>query len=366
MAATPPAEQNPVSGEILLGDNLDLLKKMPTGSCRLIYIDPPFNTQKTQKRTRMTVTRDDQGTRGGFAGERYSIARVASPEYLDQFDDFLAFLRPRLEEAHRILTPDGSLFLHIDYREVHYVKVLLDGIFGRASFVNELIWAYDYGGKPRTRWPAKHDNILWYAKDPKDYVFNYEAIDRVPYMAPELVGPAKAALGKVPTDVWWMTIVPTNSKEKTGYPTQKPIKLLNRIIQVHSNPGDTVLDFFAGSGTTGVAAAKANRKFILMDSSPDAIRIMSERLAFAAPTISLEPTPSTSAPSPDTPSVPSVPLPHPETHAPAGTPKSESPQAASAESSAQSPVAPQTRSKRPARRYSDRPASQKRPSPRQT
>ena len=194
-------------------------------------------------------------------------------------------MTPRLQEAYRILTPDGSLFLHIDYREVHYVKVLLDQIFGRESFINELIWSYDYGGKPKNRWPAKHDNILWYAKDPEHYVFNYEAIDRIPYMAPDLVGPEKAERGKIPTDVWWMTIVPTNSREKTGYPTQKPLKLLNRIVQVHSNAGDTVLDFFAGSGTTGVAAANAQRKFILIDSSPDAIRVMAERLAFASPKI---------------------------------------------------------------------------------
>ena len=274
------------AGQILLGDNLPLLRQIPSASCRLIYIDPPFNTQKTQKRNRIVVARDADGERGGFHGARYSVERLTSPEYLDQFDDFLAFLTPRLEEAYRILTPDGSLFLHIDYREVHYVKVLLDRIFGRASFLNEIIWAYDYGGKPKSRWPAKHDNILWYAKNPEDYIFRYEAIDRIPYMAPKLAGAEKAARGKIPTDVWWMTIVPTNSREKTGYPTQKPLKLLNRIVQVHSNPGDTVLDFFAGSGTTGVAAAKAHRRFLLIDSNPDAVRIMAERLAFASPQIS--------------------------------------------------------------------------------
>lgn len=258
---------------------------MPSGSCRLIYIDPPFNTQKIQKRERITVTRDENGIRGGFAGAKYSVVHLTSPQYADQFDDFVAFMTPRLIEAYRVLSADGSLFLHIDYREVHYVKVLLDQIFGRASFTNELIWSYDYGGKPKNRWPAKHDNILWYAKDPGNYIFNYDAIDRIPYMAPDLVGPDKAARGKVPTDVWWMTIVPTNSKEKTGYPTQKPIKLLNRIVQVHSRPGDTVLDFFAGSGTTGVAAAHAQRNFVLMDNSPDAIRVMEDRLAFARPKI---------------------------------------------------------------------------------
>ena len=272
-------------GEIVLGDNLEVLKAIPSESCRLIYIDPPFNTQKVQKRDRIAVTRDASGSRSGFAGAKYSVVRLGSPEYLDQFDDFLAFLRPRLEEAYRILSADGSLFLHIDYREVHYVKVLLDEIFGRASFINEVIWAYDYGGKPKSRWPAKHDNILWFAKDPAKYVFNYDAIDRVPYLAPDLVGAEKAARGKIPTDVWWMTIVPTNSKEKTGYPTQKPLKLLDRIIRVHSVEGDTVLDFFAGSGTTGVAAARRQRRFLLVDCSPDAVRVMTERLAFASPRV---------------------------------------------------------------------------------
>ena len=268
--------------QILLGDNLALLKKIPSASCRLIYIDPPFNTQKIQKRDRISITRDEAGTRGGFHGARYSVEQRKSPQYADAFDDLTAFLAPRLVEAYRILTPDGSLFLHIDYREVHYVKVLLDSIFGRASFINEIIWAYDYGGKPKTRWPAKHDNILWYAKDPENYVFHFDAIDRIPYMAPRLAGKEKAALGKIPTDVWWITIVPTNSREKTSYPTQKPLKLLNRIVQVHSNPGDTVLDFFAGSGTTGVAAARSGRRYILIDSSPDAVELMRTRLKSAS------------------------------------------------------------------------------------
>ena len=273
------------SGEIILGDNLDILKSIPDRSCKLIYIDPPFNTQKVQKRDRITVTRDENGVRGGFAGARYAVTRTPSPQYADSFDDFISFITPRIEEAHRILTDDGSLFFHIDYREVHYAKVLIDSIFGRESFINELIWSYDYGGKPKNRWPAKHDNILWYAKDPENYTFNYDSIDRIPYMAPDLVGPEKAERGKIPTDVWWMTIVPTNSKEKTGYPTQKPLKLLNRIVRVHSNEGDTVLDFFAGSGTAGMAAALAQRKFILIDESADAIRVMADRLAFAKPRV---------------------------------------------------------------------------------
>ena len=213
---------------------------------------------------------------------RIGPTTVASPTYADTFDDYLAYLRPRLVEAHRLLTPAGSFFLHLDPREVHYAKVMLDEIFGRNCFRNEIIWAYDYGGKPRDRWPAKHDNLLWYSRSPTSYTFHYDAIDRVPYMAPDLVGPEKAARGKIPTDVWFITIVPTNSREKTGYPTQKPAKLLERIIRVHSNPGDLVLDFFAGSGTTGAAAAKLGRRFLLIDSSPEAVKIMRKRLGSLA------------------------------------------------------------------------------------
>ena len=266
-------------GEIHLGDNLLILQSLPSASVPLIYIDPPFNTGLTQKRTRITARRSENGTRNGFGNARYETTTIASPVYADTFDDYLAFLRPRLLEAHRLLTPTGSLFLHLDPREVHYAKVMLDQIFGRDGFRNEIIWAYDYGGKPRDRWPAKHDNLLWYSRSPTRYTFHYDAIDRVPYMAPSLVGPEKAARGKIPTDVWWITVVPTNSREKTGYPTQKPLKLLERIVRVHSNPGDLVLDFFAGSGTTGQAAANLGRRFLLIDSSPDAVRVMRKRLA---------------------------------------------------------------------------------------
>jgi site-specific DNA-methyltransferase (adenine-specific) len=173
--------------------------------------------------------------------------------------------------------------VHLDPRESHYVKVMLDRLFGRASFVNEIVWTYDYGARTRSRWPAKHDTILWYARDPAHYTFEYDAIDRIPYAAPGLVGPEKAARGKTPTDVWWQTIVPTNSRERTGYATQKPLAILTRIVAVHSHPGDLVLDFFAGSGTTGEAAARLGRRFLMVDSSPEAVRVMRKRLAFADP-----------------------------------------------------------------------------------
>jgi site-specific DNA-methyltransferase (adenine-specific) len=263
---------------ILYGDNLPLLEELPSYSVDLIYIDPPFNTGKIQSRQRITTVRDEAGDRTGFGGRRYRTMRIGSTGYDDSFDDYLGFLRPRLIEAHRLLSSTGSLFFHIDYREVHYCKVLLDEIFSRDCFQNEIIWAYDYGARSKSRWPAKHDNILWYSKDPDKYTFNFENCDRIPYMAPGLVGPEKAARGKTPTDVWWHTIVPTNGKEKTGYATQKPLGIVERIVKMHSNPGDVCLDFFAGSGTLGEAAAKHDRNFVLVDNNSKAIEVMERRL----------------------------------------------------------------------------------------
>lgn len=269
--------------DIHFGDNLEVLRTLPDAAFALIYIDPPFNTGKVQARTRLKTVRDEAGDRTGFQGQRYRSIKLGEQSYADIFSDYLAFLEPRLKEAHRLLTPDGSLFFHIDYREVHYCKVLLDQIFGRESFINEIIWAYDYGARATRRWSPKHDNILWYAKNPKNYTYRYEDIDRIPYMAPGLVGPEKAARGKTPTDTWWHTIVSPNGKEKTGYPTQKPLAILSRIIRVHTNPGDAVLDFFAGSGTTGEAALRLGRRATLVDNNPQAIEVMAQRLAFAQP-----------------------------------------------------------------------------------
>ena len=265
-------------GRILHGDCLQLLPTLPAASVRLIYIDPPFNTGKRQKRARVKVSVDPDGARGGFGGKRYRTEAIPSASYQDTFEDYIPWLMARIEAALPALADDGSLFVHVDPKESHYVKVALDTVLGRGSFLNEIIWAYDFGGRSKKRWSSKHDTIFWYAKDPKNYVFDFEAMDRIPYMAPGLVGPEKAARGKTPTDVWWHTIVPTNGKEKTGYPTQKPLGVLGRVIRVHSEPGDTVLDFFAGSGTTGEAAAIENRNFVVMDQSQDAIEVMQERL----------------------------------------------------------------------------------------
>ena len=263
--------------QIYFGDNLSILRSLPDGAVDLIYIDPPFNTGKVQGRTQVQTVRDENGDRVGFGGRSYKTISLGSRAYKDNFDDFLGFIEPRLVEAYRILKPAGSLYFHIDYREAHYCKVLLDGIFGRDCFLNEIIWAYDYGGRSKKKWPAKHDNILYYARDPKNYTFNYEEVERIPYMAPGLVGEEKAVRGKFPTDTWWHTIVGTNSKEKTGYPTQKPVGILRRVIQASSNPGDVVMDFFAGSGTVGEVCLELDRRFILMDNNPQAIEVMKKR-----------------------------------------------------------------------------------------
>jgi len=296
-----------MTNQIYFGDNLPILKSIPDESIDLIYIDPPFNTQKTQKRTSIKTVRDNKGDRVGFKGQTYKTLELGTKSYQDSFDSYIdGFLRPRMVEARRILKSYGSLYFHIDYREVHYCKILLDEIFGRECFLNEIIWAYDYGGRARSKWPAKHDNILFYVKNPKNYIFNTGAIDREPYMAPGLVGPEKAKKGKLPTDTWfpkfvgskddkndalwweayvgkgsnttlWQTVIPTGSKERVGYPTQKPVRLINRIIKASSLPGSIVLDFFAGSGTVGESCLELNRKFKLIDSNKEALEVMAQR-----------------------------------------------------------------------------------------
>ena len=259
------------------GDNLDVLKGLPDNSVDLIYIDPPFNTGKAQKRTCIKTVACEDGDRRGFQGKTYKTLRLGTTGYMDRFDDFLGFIEERVVQAYRILKKEGSFFFHLDYREIHYCKILIDAVFGRSSFINEIIWAYDYGARSRKKWSAKHDTILWYAKDPEHYTFNYEEMDRIPYMAPGLVGAEKAARGKTPTDVWWHTIVSPTGREKTGYATQKPLGIVSRIVRVHSNPGDTLCDFFAGSGTLGEAAYTLGRDCILVDENPEAVAVMRRR-----------------------------------------------------------------------------------------
>lgn len=268
--------------QILLGENLELLPAFADGSFQLVYIDPPFNTGKVRARKTLAAVRDEKGQHTGFQGRRYTTRLLAQSSYEDSFEDYLEFLAPRLEHAHRLLAREGTLYFHIDYREAHHCKLLLDEIFGRECFLNEIIWAYDYGGRSKRRWPAKHDTILVYVKDPVHYFFDSHEVDREPYMAPGLVTPEKAARGKLPTDVWWHTIVPTNGREKTGYPTQKPEGVLRRIVHASSRPGDWCLDFFAGSGTLGAVAAALGRRYVLIDCNPQAVEIMRARLGSTA------------------------------------------------------------------------------------
>jgi site-specific DNA-methyltransferase (adenine-specific) len=271
--------QHPNAEEILLGDCLEILPRFADGSFQLIYVDPPFNTGREQTRRTLQTVPDERGDRTGFGGRRYATRLLAESSYRDSFDDYLSFLAPRLEQAHRLLSRSGTLYFHIDYREAHYCKLLLDEIFGRECFLNELVWAYDYGARSRRRWPAKHDTILVYVRDPDAYHFDAEEVDREPYMAPGLVTAEKAARGKLPTDVWWHTIVPTRGAEKTGYPTQKPEGIVRRMVCASTRPGDWCLDFFAGSGTLGAVACKLGRRYVLIDSSPRAVEVMRARLA---------------------------------------------------------------------------------------
>jgi site-specific DNA-methyltransferase (adenine-specific) len=263
--------------EVINGENLAALKSMADESFQLIYIDPPFNTGRAQVRTNRSSTASETGNLG-FQGKRYEQVVKSVLSYDDDFADYWAFLEPRLIEAYRLLHKTGTIYLHLDYREAHYAKVLMDALFGRECFLNEIIWAYDYGGKSKSRWPAKHDTILVYVKNPNIYYFDSATVDREPYMAPGLVTPEKVARGKLPTDVWWHTIVSPTGKEKTGYPTQKPLGILRRIISASSKPGDSVLDFFAGSGTTAHAAFELERKFVVVDQNPESIEIITRRL----------------------------------------------------------------------------------------
>lgn len=275
---------------VAAGDNLAILRSLPGSAFSVVYLDPPFNTGRARRTERVRGVRIagdpdglERGERLGFRGQGYRVTRERTLAFDDRFGAYWDFLEPRLEEAWRVLAPDGTLYLHLDYREVHYAKVLLDALFGPECFINEIIWAYDFGARTKRRWPAKHDNILVYAKHPDHYFFDAEAVDREPYMAPGLVTPEKAARGKLPTDVWWHTIVSPTGRERTGYPTQKPVGVLRRILQASSRPGDWVLDPFAGSGTTGAAAAELGRRFMLIDDNPEAIEVMRRRLAAAAP-----------------------------------------------------------------------------------
>jgi site-specific DNA-methyltransferase (adenine-specific) len=287
-----PADQEIVFDDdlVIIGDNAAVLERLPENEFDLIYLDPPFNTGRAQARSTLSVAADPRGKRVGFGGRRYRSRLLRTLTYDDGFADYLAFLEPRLVRARALLAPHGTLYFHIDYREAHYCKLLLDEVFGRDAFLNELIWSYDYGAKPRRRWPAKHDTILVYVRTPGAHFFDADAVEREPYMAPGLVSAEKAARGKRPTDVWFHTIVPTNGREKTGYPTQKPEGVLRRIVAASSRPGGWCLDPFAGSGTLGAVCRQLGRRFVLVDHNPAAVEVMRTRfIEPVAPALTVAP-----------------------------------------------------------------------------
>lgn len=236
--------------EVHLGDILDLGENLPTVD--MIYIDPPFYTQREFK--------------------NFSDRWTDLDEYLDE-------LLRRVEVGWKLLKPGGNLLVHLDWRVVHHVRIRLDSIPGDAGeFQNEIIWKYNSGGASKARLARKHDTILWYTKSGADYTFN---VVREPYPY-EYSGKGFHPEGKMLSDVWTdIPIISTTGLERVGYATQKPLKLLERIIHIFSNPGDLVLDFYAGSGTTGVAAQGLGRSAILIDKNPEAVAKAEIRLSNA-------------------------------------------------------------------------------------
>ena len=255
--------------KVHLADALSFLKGLPDSSVDMVYTDPPFGTGTVQQMNRKKGTE--------------IVSKIG---YSDKFDDYVEFLRPHLVEMHRALKVTGTMYLHMDWRWVHYAKVECDKIFGYDNFLNEVIWSYNFGGRGKDKWPAKHDTILVYVKERGKHTFNWEEIDRIPYVAPELqyVGRSKEdaekriAAGQVPTDVWSMSIVGTASKERLGYPNQKPLKLIERAIRASSNRGDTIVDPFVGSGTTAAAAHSLGRSFEVCDMNPESTNLVISRM----------------------------------------------------------------------------------------
>jgi DNA modification methylase len=261
---------------IARADALDEAGRWSTASIDAIYIDPPFGT----------------GTVRQGRGHKYT-------DRADDPDTFVAWLAPLLDEAKRVLAPSGSLFVHLDYRAVHYVKVALDRCFGRERFVNELVWCYAVGGKSRRGFGRKHDTILWYARG-ADWAFYPDAV-RVPRRGGShmrvVTGDDGVAVqektdrktgrvyrypvpaGKVPED-WWADIETLNhsDRERTGWPSQKPERLVERILRAVTVPGDRVADWFAGSGTTAAVAQRLARRFVVCDREEAAVAVCRARL----------------------------------------------------------------------------------------
>ncbi len=229
---------------VVLGDCATVLPTLPDASVQLIYIDPPFNTGKAQRGARSAPSAMRTATApASRAGATPPPSWAGTPTTTCMRTTSACSSRSSSRRG-ACSTASGTLYLHIDYREAHYVKLLLDDVFGRDAFLNELIWAYDFGGRARDRWPAKHDTILVYVRTPGGHFFDQDAVERIPYLAPGLVGPEKAARGKLPTDVWWHTIVPTagSGEDRLSQPEARGHPAPDRVgVEPPRRPGPRLL-----------------------------------------------------------------------------------------------------------------------------
>jgi DNA modification methylase len=285
----PKSESN---GQLILGDNLSVMAALLPkyeGRINLVYADPPFFTNR---KFNARIGRGEDSRKP----DEWKLTHGYQDNWID-LDEYLDFLYQRLSLMYRLLAPNGTLYLHLDWHADAYARLILDELFGAENFLNEIIWTYHGPSPIRTAFNRKHDTILSYVKG-KDYTFNADAV-REPYnqnTVNTFKSSSKAGFGKVPNlergkvpeDWWYFPVVARLHNERTGYPTQKPNALVERIILASSNPGDLVADFFCGSGTTPYVAAKNGRKFIACDENPSAIHTARCRLLDVNSVFSIE------------------------------------------------------------------------------
>ncbi len=269
------SEEGQGNGLLYLCDNLTVMRGLPENFIDLIYMDPPFFTGKERKaKSRIRASEDS-----------------FEDTWTSDIDGYIEWLRPRLVETRRLLRSTGLIYLHLDWHAVHYVKVEMDTIFGYDRFINEIIWRYRTGGLSHNMFARKHDTILVYSKTSKFKIepwkekaytkSRYRKAGVVNYGSgeTEFFSDSRGVYNFVnASDVWEIPYINSQAKERVGYPSQKPELLLERIIASSTRPGETVADFFCGSGTTGVVAQKLGRRWILVDKSRDAVEVSRFRL----------------------------------------------------------------------------------------
>ena len=280
---------------IYCGDCKDVMKNFPGECVDLIYLDPPFFSQKKYEDFWIV----DKISKVGFSDKDWEKLRSSiEPNILKQYEDiekrwkgghkgiyvYIAYMRERLEQCWRVLKPTGSIYLHCDWHAGHYLKVMMDEVFGYNNFQNEVVWYYTAGARGKHNWARKHDTILFYTKSNK-WIFNWKDVAE-PFESGMTEwrytkGGQKGKempIGRVPADVFQIQILNTMADERLGYPTQKPEALLEKIIKASSNEGDLVLDPFCGCGTTIAVAKRLKRNFIGIDISRTACDVMNKRL----------------------------------------------------------------------------------------